>query len=64
MKTTYFYATGEDDFVGEVQLSESEWFKVFISGCLHGKPLTWIERKDDPSKRVSFAENANGAQSS
>ena len=46
------------------ELSEEEWFKVFVSGYWQGRPLQYIERVGAPSKHVDFAEHLDGSKSS
>jgi hypothetical protein len=43
--------------------NEVEWFAIFITGMVRAKPILWIERSNDSEKRVTFAENADGAES-
>lgn len=41
------------------KLTQAAWFQVFLTGKLDDVPIQWIQRKGDPSKRVTFPENLN-----
>lgn len=47
-----------------VELSEHEWFEVFLTGRYQGTPIQYIEPLHDCTKRVTFRENLNGSQPS
>ena len=43
--------------------NEVEWFAIFVTGMVRGKPINWIERSNDSAKRVTFAEHTDGEKS-
>lgn len=46
-----------------VELSDEDWFKVFLSGRYKDGPLVQLARADDPSKSVTFEENLHAKAS-
>lgn len=44
-----------------VRLTEEQWFAIFLSGQYKDGRLVCITRRDDPSKIVTFAENAKAS---
>lgn len=44
----------------EAELTEDQWFSVFVSGRYKDEPLHMIARSDDATKHVVFAESLDG----
>jgi hypothetical protein len=62
--TQYRIKLADETYARTLELTEPEWFALFLSGRYADIPVEWIERTDDPAKRVEFEEHLNGPQSS
>lgn len=56
---TYTFTYADTNATASEALTEAEWFSVFLSGHLRGRPLLWIERNLETDKRVTFAEHVD-----
>lgn len=63
-ESVYTFRYADTGATASEPLLESEWFQIFLSGYLRGRPLAWIERQFDRDKRVTFAEHVDGTESS
>jgi hypothetical protein len=61
-ETTYTFRYADTGATDSEPFTEAEWFKIFLSGHLRGRPLEWIERQLDREKRVTFAEHVDGTE--
>lgn len=43
-----------------LELSQDEWFQIFLAGKFCEKPLLYIQPQNDQFKRVTFQENEIG----
>lgn len=60
MTRYYIYPKDTSQPSREIELTEEEWFEVFLSAQYLGEPLAGLVRADDPTKCVMFQENSDG----
>jgi hypothetical protein len=58
----YIYPKDPEQPSRTIELTEDEWFSVFLKAEYLGEPLAGIVRADDPTKCVMFAENYDGPE--